>query len=224
MNRLAAPETTTINRIETDTRMKAIVRAKYGSPDVLHLEEVERPAPGDDEVLVKIHAASVNAADWHILRAKPFLVRLMGYGLLEPSYKILGGDVAGQVEAVGGNVRKFQPGDEVFGNIRGGFAEYASARESELTLKPTNISFEQAAAVPLAAATALQGLRKGRIQPGQKALDQWRVRRSWYVRGADSQVVRNRSDRGLQHKESGDGALNRGRSHHRLQQGELHPE
>ncbi len=151
--------------------MKAIVYHKYGSPDVLKLEEVEKPTPKDNEVLVKVHAASVNAADWHILRGKPFLVRLMGFGLLKPKNKILGSDIAGRVEAVGRNVKQFQPGDEVFGTIRGGFAEYVCAREDALALKPANLSFEEAAAVPMAAVTALQGLRdKGQIQPGQKVL------------------------------------------------------
>ncbi len=151
--------------------MKAIVYHNYGSPDVLKLEEVEKPTPQDNEVLVKVHAASVNAADWHILRGKPFLVRLMGFGLLKPKHKILGSDIAGRVEAVGRNVKQFQPDDEVFGNIRGGFAEYVCAREDALVLKPANLSFEEAAAVPIAAVTALQGLRdKGQIQPGQKVL------------------------------------------------------
>jgi len=155
--------------------MKAIVYHKYGSPDVLEFKEVEKPAPKGDEVLIKVHAASVNAADWHILRGKPFLVRLMGFGLLRPKNKILGADIAGRVEEVGGNVRQFQPGDEVFGDLSGcgwgGFAEYACARENALALKPANISFEEAAAVPMAAVTALLGLRdKGKIQPGQKVL------------------------------------------------------
>lgn len=162
---------TTINQGRKETHMKAIVYHNYGSPDVVKLEEVEKPAPQDNEVLVKVHAASVNAADWHIMRGKPFLVRLMGFGLLKPKHKILGSDIAGRVEAVGRNVKQFQPGDEVFGSIRGGFAEYVCAREDALVLKPANISFEEAAAVPIAAVTALQGLRdKGQIQPGQKVL------------------------------------------------------
>ncbi len=150
--------------------MKAIVYTKYGPPDVLELKEAEKPTPKEDEVLVKVHAASVNAADWHLLRGKPFLVRLMGFGLLKPKKKILGSDIAGLVEAVGRNVKQFQPGDEVLG-MGGGFAEYVCAREDALALKPTNISFEEAAAVPIAAVTALQGLRdKGQIQSGQKVL------------------------------------------------------
>src|SRR5208282_2154537 len=151
--------------------MRAIVATKYGSPDVLKLQEVEKPSPGDDRVLVKIRAASVNALDWHVLRGKPFLVRLMGFGLLKPKRKVLGADVAGTVESVGKNVKRFHPGDEVFGNQLGCFAEYVSVRESGLALKPPNITFEEAAAVPVAAVTALQGLRKkGQRQPGQRVL------------------------------------------------------
>ncbi len=151
--------------------MKAIVYTKYGPPDVLQLKEIEKPTPQDNEILVKVHAASVNASDWHVLRGKPFLVRLMGFGLLKPKNKILGADIAGRVEAVGRNVKQFQPDDEVFGTIKGGFAEYVCARENALALKPANMSFEEAAAVPMAAVTALQGLRdKGQIQPGQKVL------------------------------------------------------
>src|SRR5205809_5019552 len=155
--------------------MKAIVHTHYGSPDILQLKEVARPTPKEDEVLVKVHAASVNAGDWHLLRGKPFLMRLMGYGLLKPKNKILGSDIAGRVEAVGRNVKQFQSGDEVFGNTAksgfGGFAEYVSVPENALVLKPTTISFEEAAAVPQAALTALQGLRdKGHIQKGQKVL------------------------------------------------------
>lgn len=155
--------------------MKAIVYHNYGPPDVLKLEEVPKPAPGDDEVLVKVHAASVNAADWHLLTADIVLVRLMGMGLLKPKNPILGADIAGQVEAAGKNVKQFQPGDEVFGDISasgfGGFAEYVAVPESALALKPANLTFEQAAAVPLAAVTALQALRDdGKIQPGHKVL------------------------------------------------------
>jgi NADPH:quinone reductase-like Zn-dependent oxidoreductase len=154
--------------------MKAIVNTHYGSPEVLQLKEVEIPTPQDNEVLVKVHAASVNAGDWHLLRGKPFLVRLSS-GLLKPKNEILGADIAGRVEAVGRNVKQFQLGDEVFGNTArygfGGFAEYISIPENALVPKPANISFEEAAAVPQAALTALQGLRdKGHIQPGQKVL------------------------------------------------------
>jgi NADPH:quinone reductase-like Zn-dependent oxidoreductase len=147
--------------------MKAIVCEKYGPPDVLQLKEVEKPAPKEDEVLVKVHAASANPLDLQ-MRGGP--ARLWA-GLRRPSDPRLGRDIAGRVEAVGSNVTQFQPGEEVFGVCKGGFAEYASARENGLALKPANSSFEEAAAVPLAAITALQGLRdKGLIQPGQKVL------------------------------------------------------
>jgi NADPH:quinone reductase-like Zn-dependent oxidoreductase len=156
--------------------MKAIVYTKYGPPDVLNLEEVREPTPRDDEVLIKVHAASANARDWRLLRADPFLVRL-NLGLLKPKHNTLGSDIAGRVEAVGGNVKQFQPGDEVFGDLSGGgfggggFAEYVCARENALVSKPADMTFEEAAAAPMAAVTALQGLRdKGRIQPGQKVL------------------------------------------------------
>src|SRR5690348_11680139 len=154
--------------------MKAIVHTTYGSPDVLQLKEVAKPAPKDHEVLVQVYAASVNAADLHFLRATPFLMRFWS-GLLKPKHTILGSAIAGRVEAIGRNVKQFQPGDEVFGDVsdcgRGGFAGYVCASEDALALKPANVTFEQAAAVPLAAVTALQGLRtKGHIQAGQKVL------------------------------------------------------
>src|SRR6266568_2215690 len=150
--------------------MKAIVYTQYGSPDVLQLKEVEKPAPNDGEILVKIHAASANPLDWHLMRASPFFVRLEG-GLRKPKDPRLGADIAGRVEAVGNNVTQFQPGDEVFGAWTGSFAEYASVPENRVALKPTKSSFEEAAAIPVAAITALQGLRdKGQIQSGQKVL------------------------------------------------------
>ncbi len=154
--------------------MKAIVYTEYGSPDVLQLKEVEKPTPKDNEVLVKVHAASVNAADWHLMRGTPFLARFVN-GLQKPKNTKLGADVAGRIEAVGRNVTQFQGGDDVFGCIPihelGSFAEYVCAHEDALALKPAEMTFEQAAAVPLAAFTALQGLRdKGQIQPGQKVL------------------------------------------------------
>jgi NADPH:quinone reductase-like Zn-dependent oxidoreductase len=151
-------------------RMKAIVYRQYGSPDVLRLEEVERPVPADDRVLVRVRAASVNPLDWHFMRGTPYLVRL-DLGLLRPTFQRLGVDMAGVVEAVGRNVTRFKPGDEVFGQRSGAFAEYVSARERSLVLKPSNLTFEEAASVPVAAVTALQGLRdKGKLQPGQKVL------------------------------------------------------
>src|SRR3990172_5073039 len=153
--------------------MKAIVYTKYGPPDILRLKDIEKPTPKEDDVLVKVHAASANPLDWHRMRGAPFLVRLMD-GLFKPKNPKLGADVAGRVEAVGRNIEQFKPGDEVFGISRGGagaFAEYVCARENALALKPANISFEEAAAVPVAAFTALQGLRdKGQIQSGQKVL------------------------------------------------------
>ncbi len=155
--------------------MKAMVYTKYGPPDVLHLEEVKKPALHEDKVLVKVHAASINAGDLHLLTGDPFPMRLMGVGLFKPKNTALGADIAGRVEAVGGNVKQFRPGDEVFGDVfglgSGSFAEYVSVPESALARKPSNVSFEEAAAVPVAAVTALQGLRdQGHIQPGQKVL------------------------------------------------------
>jgi NADPH:quinone reductase-like Zn-dependent oxidoreductase len=154
--------------------MKAIVYTEYGPPEVLHLKEVDKPTPRDTEVLIKIHASSANPADWHLMRAEPFLARFEN-GLLKPKNTKLGADVAGRVEEVGRNATQFQAGDQVFGsmplNELGGFAEYVCAHEDALALKPARLTFEQAAAVPLAAFTALQGLRdKGQIQPGQKVL------------------------------------------------------
>jgi len=151
--------------------MKAIVYTKYGPPDVLQLKEVEKPTPKDNELLIKVHAASVNYADWGFLTGDPFIARLWS-GLLKPKNKILGLDVAGRVEAVGRNVKLLQPGDKVFGESGlGAFAEYVCVTEDKLVRKPANISFEEAAAVPVAALTALQGIRyAGQIQPGQKVL------------------------------------------------------
>ena len=152
--------------------MKAIVYTKFGSPDVLELQEVATPVPKAHEILVKVRAASVNAYDWRHLRADPFLIRFMGAGLFKPSHRILGADIAGQVEAVGGEVTQFKPGDEVFGEGGyGGFAEYACVDENRFVPKPAALSFEEAAAAPMAALTALQGLRdSGQIKAGQKVL------------------------------------------------------
>jgi len=149
--------------------MKAIVYHNYGSPDVLKCDEIHQPVVKDDEVLIRVRAASVNPADWHLMRGKPYIVHLFA-GLRKPKIR-LGADVAGQVEAVGRKVTQFKPGDEVFGICRGAFAEYVSASELGLVMKPENITFEQAASVPVAALTAVQGLRnKGKIQPGHKVL------------------------------------------------------
>jgi NADPH:quinone reductase-like Zn-dependent oxidoreductase len=151
-------------------QMKAIVYTKYGPPAVLQFREVAKPVPTDGQILVKIYAASANPLDWHLMRASPFLARLAG-GLRKPKDPRLGADFAGRVEAVGANVAQFQPGDEVFGASTGAFAEYICVAESEVALKPANLSFEQAAAVPVAATTALQGLRDtGQIHTGQRVL------------------------------------------------------
>jgi NADPH:quinone reductase-like Zn-dependent oxidoreductase len=150
--------------------MKTIVQDKYGSPDVLELQDIDKPVVKDDEVLVRVHTASVHAGDSLMMRGLPYIAR-PAIGLLKPKNKVPGTDVAGQVEAVGKNVTQFQPGDEVFGWCTGAFAEYVSVSEDALALKPTNLTFEQAAAVPTSAFTALQGLRdKGEVQPGQKVL------------------------------------------------------
>ena len=154
--------------------MKAIVITKYGPPDVLRLEEVEKPVPGGNDVLVKVQAASLTYSNLFLVSGKPFPLRLI-FGLFKPRLRIPGSDIAGRVEAVGGSVKKFRPGDEVFGDLsrcgRGGLAEYVSAPESDLGLKPANASFAEAAAVPEAALVALQALRdRGRIRQGQKVL------------------------------------------------------
>ena len=150
--------------------MKAVVYRKYGPPDLLRLEDIEKPLPGNNQVLVKVIAASVNAYDWHLLRGKPFMARFIG-GLIRPKNPVLGADFAGRVEAVGSSVRQFEPGQEVFGCQQGSFAQYISVREERLVCMPANISFEQAAATPMAALTALQALRDyGSIQPGQRVL------------------------------------------------------
>ncbi|MDA4118618.1 MAG: NAD(P)-dependent alcohol dehydrogenase [Thaumarchaeota archaeon] len=152
--------------------MKAILYTRYGPPEVLQIKEVSRPVPKDDEVLIKVQAVSVNRSDWEALRGTPFYARFGG--LLRPRRKILGSDIAGRVEMAGRNVTRFRPGDEVFGDVSvlmGGFAEYASAPEGALALKPAGMTFEVAATIPQAAVIALQGIRdKGHVQPGQKVL------------------------------------------------------
>ena len=154
--------------------MKAIVYTKYGLPDVRQFIEIAKPTLRENEVLVKVHAASVNKLDCFLVKGEPFLARIF-FGLRKPNTPIPGADFAGRVEAVGRNVKQFEPGDEVFGDLfsygLGAFAEYVSVPETAVALKPANVTFEEAAAVPVAAVTALQGLRdKGRIQPGQKVL------------------------------------------------------
>jgi NADPH:quinone reductase-like Zn-dependent oxidoreductase len=153
--------------------VKAIVYTKYGPPEVLQLKEVEKPTPKDDEVLIKVHAVSINDWDWQLLQGVPFANRLNN-GLFKPKKKILGSDIAGRVETLGKNAKQFKPGDEVYGDLSGhwgGFAEYVCARENALALKPAGMSFVQAAAIPQAAMLAVQGLRdKGEIRQGQKLL------------------------------------------------------
>lgn len=155
--------------------MKAIVYTEFGAPDVLRVEEVEEPIPADNEALVRVQAVSINFGDVSFVRGKPLVVRLMGAGLLRPTYTTLGSDIAGRVVAIGKSVRQVQPGDEVYGDLSesgwGGWAEYASVPEQVLAPKPANLTFEQAAAVPQAATVALQGLRDvGQIRPGQSVL------------------------------------------------------
>src|SRR5262245_31441815 len=150
--------------------MKAIVYCDYGSPDVLKLEEIEKPTPADDQILVRVRAVSVNPLDWHFMRGTPYIMRL-GAGLRKPEVTQLGVDFSGTVEAVGKNVTQFKPGDNVFGGKTGAFAQYVIARERNMVAKPANISFEQAASVPIAALTALQAVRDtGKVKAGQRVL------------------------------------------------------
>jgi NADPH:quinone reductase-like Zn-dependent oxidoreductase len=151
--------------------MKAIVQDKYGSVDVLELRDVERPQPGDDELLIRVHAGGVDPGVWHLMTGLPYLVRLMGIGFRKPKIRIRGTDAAGTVEAAGRNVTWFKQGDPVYGTCDGSFAEYSCARAERFASKPANLSFEQAAAVPVSGMTALNGLRDaGKIQPEQKVL------------------------------------------------------
>jgi NADPH:quinone reductase-like Zn-dependent oxidoreductase len=153
--------------------MKAIVQDRYGGPDVLEFSDIDQPIPNDNEVLVQVPAAGLHRGDWHVMTGLPFLIRLVvpDLGLRKPKVPVRGMDLAGRVEAVGANVTRFQPGDEVFGWADGAFAEYAAAPEDQLAPKPANLSFEQAAAVPTSGFAALQGLRdSGEVQPGQQVL------------------------------------------------------
>jgi len=151
--------------------MKAIVQDRYGSADVLELGDVDVPVPKDDEVLLRVHAAGVDPGVWHLMTGLPYLVRIFGYGLRRPKFRVRGRDVAGRVEAVGKDVTEFRPGDEVFGICEGSFAEHACARADKLVPKPAKLTFEQAAVVPISALTALQGVRdRGQVQPGQRVL------------------------------------------------------
>jgi NADPH:quinone reductase-like Zn-dependent oxidoreductase len=154
-----------------EATMKAIVQDRYGGLDVLELREIDKPVPGDDEVLVRVHAAGLDRGVWHVMTGLPYLIRLVGFGVRRPKVRVRGMDVAGRVEAVGAGVTRFRPGDAVFGWADGSYAEYASAPENHLAPKPAALSFEQAAAVPISAFAALQALRDvGEVQPGQKVL------------------------------------------------------
>ncbi len=151
--------------------MKAIVQERFGPPDVMHLVDTDLPQVGADDVLIRVHAAALNPADWHILRGDPLVARLMGVGLTKPKAPVAGIDAAGVVETVGANVRGLRPGDEVLGFFRGAFAEYACAAEDKVVPKPASLTFEQAAAVPIAATTALRGIRDvGEVEAGQRVL------------------------------------------------------
>ncbi|WP_425608691.1 NAD(P)-dependent alcohol dehydrogenase [Streptomyces albipurpureus] len=151
--------------------MKAIVQEEYGSADVLKLQEIEQPTAGPGEVLIRVQAAAVDAGVWHLMTGLPYLLRLMGFGLRKPRVRVRGREVSGHVVAVGDSVTRFQPGDEVFGFCESAFAEYASAPEDGFVLKPSNLSLQHAAAVPISATTALQALRDaGRVRPGQRVL------------------------------------------------------
>ncbi|MFF0066706.1 NAD(P)-dependent alcohol dehydrogenase [Streptomyces sp. NPDC005279] len=151
--------------------MKAVVRETYRSPDGLELKEIDKPVVGDDDVLVRVHAAGVDQGVWHLVTGLPYLLRGMGFGLRRPKNRVPGLDVAGRVEAVGRNVIRFQPGDEVFGTCSGSYAEYVCARQDKFAPKPANVTFAQAAAVPSSAFAALQGLRRSaQVQAGQKVL------------------------------------------------------
>jgi NADPH:quinone reductase-like Zn-dependent oxidoreductase len=178
-----------------ENSMKAIVRDAYGPPDLLELREIDIPEIADDEVLVRVHAAGVGRDVWHVMTGLPYPIRLAGYGFREPNNPVIGSDMAGVVEAVGNNVSRFQPGDEVFGIGKGSYAEYVCAREDKLAPKPANLTFEQAAVVAIMGSTALQALR-----------DHGKVR----------QGVRSAGNRCVQHQEGGDGPIDRGGSCHRL--------
>jgi NADPH:quinone reductase-like Zn-dependent oxidoreductase len=156
--------------LEGKHEMKAIVRNRYGPPEVLELRDIAKPLIGDDDVFIRVHAAGLDPSVWHLMTGLPYLVRMM-FGLRRPKNPVLGWDVSGVVESVGKNVTDFRPGDEVFGSCRGAFAEYASARADRLVLKPANLTLEQAAGVTVSACTALQALRNaGNVQPGQHVL------------------------------------------------------
>ena len=180
--------------------MKAVLHRRYGPPTLLEIEQVDRPELTDGGVLVRIHATSVNPVEWHMIRASLLIARL-GAGLRRPKSAACGVDYAGTVEAVGKDVTRFKPGDEVFGARTGAFAEYVNAREDRAIVpKPPNVTFEQAASVPVAALTALQGLRdEGEARDGAEGVDQRRLGRGRHVRRPDREGARRGGDRGLQH-------------------------
>ena len=181
------------------TPMKAVVRRCYGPPDVLTIDNVEKPVPADNQLLVKVHAVAVNPLDWHYIRGKPYLMRIET-GLGAPKSPRIGVDFAGTVETVGKDVTRFKPGDEVFGGKFGAFAEYLTiAEDGMVAMKPANLTFEQAGSVDIAAVTALQALRdRGQIKPGQKVLING-ASGGVDFRRADRQVLRRRGDGRVQH-------------------------
>ena len=170
--------------------MKAIAQTSYGPPDALQYLETAKPSPKDHEVLVRVHASSVNAMDWRLFTFPRFIRRLIGLGLRRPKYSSCGADVAGQVEAVGPAVTQFQPGDDVFGVLRGAYAEYACGPESKLVLKPAGVSFEAAAAVPVAGLTALSSASRGATAAGPDSAHQRRRRRRGHLCRADRESIR----------------------------------
>jgi NADPH:quinone reductase-like Zn-dependent oxidoreductase len=203
--------------------MKAIVHDRYGDLDVLESRDIDQPVVNADAVLVRVHAAAVGKGDWLTAKGLPYVAR-MRYGLPKPKHPVPGFDVAGHIEAVGSNVTQLQPGDAVFGWCEGSFAEYASVPEGQLVRKPTNLSFEQAAAVPISGFAALQALRDtGGVQPGQKVVIIGASGGGGQLRGAAGQGVRRRGDRRVQHQKRGVGALARRRPRDRLHQGGFPP-
>ena len=197
--------------------MKAIIHETYGSADVLRLKDVDRPEIADDEVLVRVHAAGVDRGTWHVMTGLPYPIRLAGYGLRAPKNPVLGMDLAGVVEAVGSDVSRFGPGDEVFGLGKGSYAEYAPALESKLAPKPANLGFEQAAVIAASGLPALQGLRDhGKLRPGPERADHRRVGRRGDLRRAAGQGVRGTGHRRVQHGEGRHGPIDRRRPRHRL--------
>ncbi|MDP4511998.1 NAD(P)-dependent alcohol dehydrogenase [Nonomuraea turcica] len=193
--------------------MKAITRYAYGAPDNLELRDIDKPTIGDDDVLVRVHAAGVDPGVWHLITGVPYLLRLGGFGLRRPKNPVQGMDVAGRVEAVGANVTDFRPGDEVFGTCDGAYAEYACARQDGLATKPASITFAQAATVPGSACAALQGLRDAGKTPGRPARAGHRRRRN--VRRAARQGFRRARHRRVPDQQDRPGPIHRGRRRHR---------